>query len=184
MDAVKVVGLVGRAGAGKDTVAGMLEEKYPSVRMGEVVIEETRRRNLELTDENVGAVASDLRRREGMDAIARRCIDRIRALEAPMVIVNGIRGPDEIRLFKRAFDGFHVIEVWSPEKVRYERIRSRGRSDDTADYDQFLARDRREESWGLGEAISLATHRIANDGSLENLRVRAEETIESIRSDC
>ena len=181
---MKVVGLVGRAGAGKDTVAGILGEKYPSVRMGEVVIEETRRRNLELTDENVGAVATDLRRREGMDAIARRCVDRLRSFDAPLVIVNGIRGPDEIRLFEDEFQQFYVVEVWSPERTRFERIRSRGRSDDTGDFEQFLARDRREEGWGLGEAISLASHRIANDGTLDDLRSRTEEMIGAISRDC
>ena len=69
---MRVIGLVGRAGAGKDTVSEYMGRRYPSVRMGEVVIEETRRRGLDQTDENVGAVAVDLRKIEGMDGAAKR----------------------------------------------------------------------------------------------------------------
>ncbi len=183
MRQLKVVGLVGRAGAGKDTVCQIMASRFPSVRMGDVVIQETKRRGLEPTDDNVAAVANDLRRTEGMAAVARRCIDAIRGLDSPVVIVNGIRGLDEVRVFQAEFPRFFLVEVWAPERLRYERIMKRARPDDVRDFEQFLARDRREESWGLGRAIALARHRINNDGGLEDLEARTRELLESIEAD-
>jgi len=183
MSQLKVVGLVGRAGAGKDTVCQIMGSRFPSVRMGDVVIEETRRRGLETTDRNVGRVADDLRRKDGMDAIAKRCIDAIRRLDSPIVIVNGIRGLDEVKLFQAEFSQLILVEVRAPDKVRYERIMKRARVDDVRDFEQFLARDRREDSWGLGEAIAMARYRIDNDGGLEDLEARTSEVLRRIEAD-
>jgi len=174
---MKVIGLVGRAGAGKDTVSDFLAKRYPSVRMGEVVIEETRSRGLDLTDENVGGVAVDLRKVEGMDAIAKRCVSRIRKLDSPVVVVNGIRGGDEVRVFRNSFDEFFLVEVWAPDRVRYGRIMKRSRPDDVRSYEDFQERDRREGSWGLDDAISMASYRISNDGSLSSLKSQTEELL-------
>ncbi len=177
---MKVLALVGKAGAGKDTVSQILEDQFPAVRMGEVPVQETRLRGLEVTDRNVGAVATDLRRKEGMDAIARRCVKRIREMDSEVVVVNGIRGSAEVELFRREFPDFHLIEVWAPGKLRYRRIIGRGRADDIDSYQDFLDRDQREESWGLDEAISMAESMIINDGSLEELEERTWEVVENI----
>lgn len=177
---LRVVGLVGRAGAGKDTVSGIVERKYPSVRMGDVVIEETRRRGLSLTDANVGSVANELRRSEGMDAIAARCVGRIRSTGSQIVLVNGIRSAAEVRLLRKEFEEFVLVEVHASAEKRYERILARSREDDVEDFQQFLARDRREASWGLGEAIGMADHRISNEGSIEELETRTAEVMDLI----
>ncbi len=47
--------------------------------MGEVIREELRKRGLSLNDKNAGRVANELREREGLDAIAKRCIPLIKA---------------------------------------------------------------------------------------------------------
>lgn len=180
---MKVIGLVGRAGAGKDTVCQIMAGRFPSVRMGDVVIEETKQRGLEPTDENVGKVANDLRRREGTDAIARRCVDRIGSCDSPIVIVNGIRGLDEVKLFQAKFRTFFLVEVRAPDKLRYERITERARADDVKDFQQFLARDRREDSWGLEQAIAMARYRIDNDAGLEDLEARTSEVLRRIEAD-
>ena len=181
---MKVIGLVGKAGAGKDMVCEIMEKRHPSLRMGDVVIEETRRRGLEITDENVGMVASDLRKKEGMAAIAKRCVEKIESLDSPIVIINGIRGSDEVKFFQTMFEHFLVIEVWAPDSVRYERIRKRSRADDVQDFEQFLERDRRETSWGLEQAISMAAYKIVNDGTLDVLDTRTCELMSRIESDC
>ena len=183
MRPLKVVGLVGRAGAGKDTVCQIMGSRFPSVRMGDVVVEETKRRGLETNDENVGKVANDLRRKEGMDAIARRCVGRIGLLDSPIVIVNGIRGLEEVELFQAEFRHFVLVEVRAPDEVRCQRIMKRARADDVKDFQQFLARGRREDSWGLGKAISMARYVIDNDGDLRALEARASEVLRRVEAD-
>jgi len=180
---VKLIGLVGKAGSGKDTVCQILEEKYPSVRMGEIIVEEADRRGVDPTDENLGRIATELRERYGMGAIAERCVPKIRQLEAPVVVVNGIRGMDEVKVFEKNFGRVLLVEIWTPEKLRLERIRSRSRADDVRTLEQLRRRDEREARWGLDEAIERAQYRIENDGSLSDLRARTEALMEKIDRD-
>ena len=179
---MKIVGFVGMPGSGKSVAADVARDmNIPVVVMGDVVREEAARRGLDPTDKNLGAVGNDLREREGPDAIAARCIARIRATEAPVVVVEGIRSRSEVDLFRRSSNGFSLIEVFVPDEVRLTRIRSRGRSDDANESDLAKAvadRDARELGWGTGEAIRAADLRIENSGSVAEFRGRVREVLE------
>ncbi|MBO8179716.1 MAG: flagellar hook-basal body complex protein FliE [Archaeoglobus sp.] len=169
---MKVIAFVGYPLSGKSTASHVARELgLPVVVMGDVVREEALRRGLELTDENLGKVARELREKEGMDAIAKRCIPKIRELlkEHGVVVVDGIRGVAEIERFKKAFgDDFILIAIESPLEVRFERAKMRNRSDDVSSIEDLKERDRREESWGLKEAMEIADFTVENIGSYED----------------
>ncbi|HIC87630.1 MAG TPA: hypothetical protein EYP03_05445, partial [Aquificae bacterium] len=79
---MRVIAFVGLPLSGKSTAAKVAEEMgIPVVCMGDMVREEAKRRGLALTDENLGKIANELRQKEGMDAIAKRCIPIIREKE-------------------------------------------------------------------------------------------------------
>ena len=103
-----------------------------------------------------------------MDAIARRCVPEIRGQDAHIVVVDGIRGDSEVRVFRENFPGFVLVRIDAPFEVRLRRIAVRGRSDDNLDATALQARDEREQSWGLSRALADAEFRIENDGSLES----------------
>lgn len=177
--ALKVIGIVGLHGSGKTEVAKALARLgAPYVRMGDVVWDEVKRRGLNITEANVAKVASELREREGLGAIAKRCIQLIktRGKDKRAVVVDGIRGVAEVNEFRRAFgDNFHLLAVQAGEPIRYSRIASRGRADDADTQERFREKDRREVSWGLDEAFALADFTIVNEGTLEELRGKAVE---------
>ena len=129
---MKVIAFVGMPGAGKSEASAVAREAgMPVVIMGDVLRDEVRERGLPPTDENIGAVANQLRKDEGMDAIAKRCIPKIEALNARVVVVDGIRGIAEVETFKRAFgDNFTLVKIDAPFELRLERLRHRARSDD------------------------------------------------------
>jgi dephospho-CoA kinase len=170
-----VVGIAGLPGSGKTEVAKIaVRFGYSYIRMGDVVVEEVRRRGLKVCEENVGAVASELRRTSEAE-VARRCIPLIREKPEP-VVVDGIRGIAEVEKFRREFgDAFKLVSVWSSQATRFSRISRRGREDDAQGWEEFLKKDRRELSWGLGEAMALSDYLIVNEGTLEELREKAEE---------
>ncbi len=176
---MRVVGLVGLQGAGKTEVARVaLSLGIPCIRMGEAVIEETRRRGLQVNEENVGRVADLLRERMGRGAVAKLNLPLIREKlgERGVVVVDGLRSPEEVEEFRKAFgEGLVVVAVWANPRLRYSRVLSRGREDDARSYESFLEKDRRELRWGVGEVLSLADHLLLNEGSLEELREKALE---------
>jgi len=165
-----IIAFVGYPLSGKSTAAEVAKELgIPVVTMGDVVREEVLRRGLEPNLQNLSRVASELREKEGMDAIAKRCIPKIRSLGS-VVLVDGVRGIDEVKAFKKAFDDFVLIAIECPLEIRFERAKKRRRSDDVLRIEDLLERDRREESWGLKEAMEVADFTIENKGELEEFK--------------
>jgi len=185
--ALQVLAFVGAPAAGKTEAALVAEEMgIPVITMGEVVRAELRRRGLPLSDENAGRVASELRAREGMDAIAKRCIPYIREIanKKAVIVVDGIRGITEVETFKKEFGtDFMLIRVDAPLNLRYERIKSRGRDDDSLSIGEFKAREERENGWGMEEAMKKADKVIKNTGSLELFKEQVEEILASSRQE-
>lgn len=174
---VLVLAFVGAPAAGKTEAASVAKKMgIPVITMGEVIREELRKRGLPLSDENAGRVANELREREGMDAIAKRCVPLIKDLEKKkaerkVVVIDGIRGIAEVETFKKEFgDDFVLVRVEAPLYLRYERIKSRGREDDLLSVEEFKEREERELGWGMEEAMKKASRVIKNEGSLEGFK--------------
>ena len=181
---MRVVGLVGLQGAGKTEVAKVaLSLGIPCLRLGEIVIAETRRRGLEVNEENVGRVANALREEGGEGVVARLSLPLLgeKLKERGVVVVDGIRSLEEVEELRRAFGkDLAVVGVWASPSLRYSRIASRRREDDAGDYERFLEKERRELRWGVGEALALADHLLLNEGTLEELREKALELLRKV----
>ncbi|TDA33294.1 MAG: dephospho-CoA kinase [Hadesarchaea archaeon] len=187
MRILKVVGLVGLQGAGKTEVAKVaLSLGIPCIRMGEVVLEEIRRRGLEINEENVGKVANELREKGGKGIVARLCLPLIREKleERGMVVVDGIRAMEEVEELRKAFGkDLVIVGIWANPSLRYSRIASRRREDDAGDYEGFIRKEKRELEWGVGNALSLADFLFINEGTLEELREKAMEFFRRLMRD-
>ncbi len=171
---MKVIAFVGMPGAGKTEASNVARElDIPVIVMGDVLREEVKKRGLPPTDENIGGVANQLRKEEGMDAIAMRCIPKIEALEGKtdVVVVDGIRGIAEVEAFKKAFDdNFTLVKIDATFELRLDRLGRRGRSDDVGNADWLKQRDERELSWGMGKAIEVADKEVTNLDPIQTFR--------------
>ena len=179
--AIQVLAFVGAPAAGKTEAASVAKTLgIPIITMGDVVRAELRRRGLPLSDENAGTIASELRAQEGMDAIAKRCIPHIRAIagKKAVIVIDGIRGISEVETFKKEFGtDFTLVRVDAPLNLRYERIKTRGRGDDSLSIEEFKTREERENEWGLGEAMKNADKVITNTDSRELFKEQIEEIL-------
>lgn len=179
-----VIGIVGLQASGKTLVASHLIDLGASrVRMGDVVWREVENRKLEINEKNVANVAKELREKEGMGAIAERCIPIIKkkGKKSETVVVDGLRGGAEVEVFRNEFgENFFLISVEAPDKLRYDRIKRRGREDDIEDFESFKEKDERELDWGMEEAMESADFTIINNGSVRDLKIKVSKIFEEI----
>lgn len=176
-----VIGIAGMPGSGKDTVKNIISRYgFPVIIMGDEVRAEAKRRNIKPTPENLGRLMLQIRAEEGPDAVAKRCMGKIRDLDSSVIVINGIRSPSEVEFFRRNFESFKVIAIHASPKTRFKRLLERGRSDDPKDWETFVIRDRRELSVGLGEVIAMADYMIVNEGTLEELEREVNRVIERV----
>ncbi len=181
---MKVIGVVGLPASGKgefSKIAGSLG--IPVVVMGDVIRNAVKKAGLPPTDENLGAMANNLRSEHGMDAIALLCVDAIQDQSAPLVLVDGIRGDAEVRVFRMHFLWFRLIAIETSFEKRLMRLCERKRSDDIGSAEGLITRDKRELGWGLGNALKLADIRLNNDGSLEEFTACVTELIRSLEQE-
>ncbi|MGE5575394.1 MAG: AAA family ATPase [Ignavibacteria bacterium] len=179
MDADKlVIGLAGMPGSGKSVVVDMAREMgYDIVVMGDVIRQETLKRGLELTPQNVGKVMLELRQESGNFVIAQKCIPKIEEQASSKVLVDGLRSLFEADIFKEHFTKFSLVSVHASPQTRFNRLSSRRRSDDPAEWKVFQERDNRELGVGLGNVIAMAEQMIVNEDSLEHVKTMVKESL-------
>ena len=176
-----VIGVAGMHGAGKAVIKSSAESMgYAVVVMGDEIREETKRRGLEPTPENIGRIMLQLREEEGPVAVANRCVSKIENAKSDIVFVDGLRSLDEVAMFRRHFAGFSLIGVHSSPETRFQRLSKRKRSDDPLGWDAFCQRDLRELSVGQGDVIALADHMIVNEGTYEEFKAEVHRVLEAV----
>jgi dephospho-CoA kinase len=179
---MKVIGIVGMPGSGKGEFSRIARSlAIPVIVMGDVNREEALRQGLPGTDTNLGEIANRLRKDRGMAAIAELTLPAIEKEEAPLLVVDGIRGDAEVGFFREKFPGFILIGIDAPFAARLARLSSRGRDDDGMTEEELVLRDRREISWGLGRALAGADDLLCNNGTMEEFEEKVRALLEEIR---
>ncbi|ELY49031.1 AAA family ATPase [Natronorubrum bangense] len=177
-----VIGTVGLPGSGKSEAATVARENgIPVVTMGDVVRQETADRGLDPTKDH-GSVAQALRDENGPTAIAERSLPMIedRLERHEIVVVDGIRSDAEVDIFEDRFgETFTLVSIEAPFELRAERIDARGRDATEADGGEGLAaRDERERSFGMDDAMERADVVIENTDTLETFHERVETVVQ------
>ena len=172
-------------------MAGMLgDDGFAVVELGDLVRERMK------TDPAALKFAGDIRGFSGMirevygrDVVAAWAVDKIKRLAAEKIVVTGLRTVEELARIKAAFPNALLISVNAPERIRFQRMLSRGRSGDPRSYEDFLKRDEKEregllaageETEGLDAMISKADYHIENTGTIPDLKKAAYKILESL----
>jgi dephospho-CoA kinase len=176
---MKILVTTGMPGSGKEEFLKCCMARGAKViRMGDIVREKAKEFGLDSSDASVGTLANEERRRYGMDIWAKRTIPYV---GGDLVVIDGCRGPDEIKAFRHAFgDDLRVIAIHTSAKARLERLKARARPDAPHTRSELDLRDRRELEWGIGEAIALADHMIINEATLADLKRSVDRLLDGI----
>ena len=172
--------VTGTQGSGKSVFTEIAKEKYniPSYRLGDIIIEECKKRGLEINGRNMGKMAIVLRHDFGPQAIAIKALPAIKEFtknKPKMIIIDGVRSVAELAVFKEAFESVKLVAIIAPFEIRRERVEKRKRIDSGFSGD-FEEREQRELSFGIGDVITKADYFIMND------IITKEKFIEEIES--
>lgn len=181
---VKILAFVGLAGSGKSVAVDYLTEKgFPKVYFGGIILDEVKRRGLELTQENEQPIREELREKEGKDFVVKRIVQQINDLIAAgqhRIVADGLYSWTEYKVLKHEFPGeLSVVAIVTPRALRHHRLAKRPvRPLTQPEADQ---RDWAEiENIEKGGPIAIADHYIINDGDLEKLHDQIDTELKSI----
>lgn len=177
-DIMVTVVVVGMPGSGKDVLVGAAKELgFNHIRMGDVVREYAKNAGKAPDDVSVGGFATEERGKHGDEIWAVRTLEN---LPHGNVIIDGSRSLAEIRHFISACDDVVVMGIDAPDEQRFQRLRGRGREDDPKNEKDFELRDKREESWGIREALVSADLMLINAGSLDGFKQRCRKALSGL----
>ena len=199
---MKIIGFVGLPGSGKGVASNVAREMGIEVLvMGDVIRREASRLGLEPNDQNLGRIGNQLRLKEGPAAVAQRTMENAIATGKDMVVIDGLRSKVEADFFRDNASEFHLIHICAPLEARLKWLEARGRSDDpgqslTADQkiissclepgrkvaEALEARECRELSWGMTDAMKTADLKLRNDGEQDEFRNCVKQLLSSLSS--
>ncbi len=179
-----VLAIVGVAGTGKSALTALMSAVYSftPVYFGGCVLEEVKRRGLDLSSENERSIREELRAERGMHVIAELSHPSIQAAltDGFNVVIDGLYSRSEYEYLKaRLTNEFFLLAVHSAKRLRYERLANRDhRSLSALEVD---TRDSSElKNLEKCEPIVLADYHIVNDGTHNELSKKLDEIMREV----
>jgi dephospho-CoA kinase len=160
-----IICITGMPGAGKSTVASLLHrDGFAVITMGDVIREEAKRQNLQMSDSNLGNLMLNLRKSMGPAAIAYLILKKIQqeVNVTDDLVIDGIRNFAEVNVLKK-LGHVKLLAVHASADMRYKHVKARGRSDVALNSSEFKFRDKRELDIGISEAIALSDEVVSNN---------------------
>lgn len=182
---MKLIGIGGTNGAGKDTVAQILADDYGwlFISGSDILRKELKKRGLPIERENLRALSTQWRREYGTGHLIDEAVKLFEPKKYKGLVVASLRNPGEADRVHEL--GGQVVWVDADPEVRYQRIYSRARSaEDSKTFEQFLAEEQAEmHSSGDEATLNMAGVKdradifITNDGDLETVKAQVKSTL-------
>lgn len=185
---MKLIGLSGTNGAGKDSVAEVLRDKYGYyfISVTDLLRDEAKNRGLAVERENLRMISAEWRRESGLGVLIDKAVETYESLGGNSkyrgLVVSSLRNPGENDAI-HALDG-KVLWIDADPKIRYNRIFTRQRTEeDNKTYEQFLSEEQAEMEHSGDEAtLSLQGVKEKSDVTLINEGSKISELEKVIES--
>ncbi len=167
-----IIGLVGRQGSGKGTVATYLVEKENAVvfRFSAFLNDVLDLLAIPRSRTNLIKLSTCLRETFGEDALSYAVVKAATSSENPIIVVDGIRRIEDIAALE-ALPNFTLIEISVPEEIRFERMKNRGEKagESTMTWEKFKADEEAPTEVTIPQVAERATVHLDNSGTPEEL---------------
>jgi dephospho-CoA kinase len=188
---MRLIGVAGTAGAGKDTVADLVCEMFQlqNLSSGDFLRVITRYAYKQPYDFNPARdqlyeVANYLRTHVNPAALVQLCILQAHTQQIPGAVISGLRSMGEAEAIRAA--GGIIVGVDADAHIRYDRMTAR-RRDAEAQWtlDEFLKQDEYENRGlsdsgpgrGIRSIIDSADAIVVNDGTLDELKLELQNKV-------
>jgi len=179
-----VLGFVGLPCAGKREAIDYLTKKhgffYSST--SDRIREEIQSQGKKITRLNLQKIGGELRNKFGPDILARRTWEKILSSGEKKVVIDSIRGKEEVEFFRRVAD-FCLVAILADPRKRFERMKKRGREADPKTWEEFKkmeARDKTGDGRDVEACIEMADFKVENNGTIEELENRIEKVLKRL----
>jgi dephospho-CoA kinase len=183
---MRLIGLSGTNGAGKDTVGEILAEKfgYLFISMTDMLREEALSRGLDTSREVLRTISAEWRRELGLGVLIDKSIAHYEKLGGDSkfsgLVLASLRNPGENDRVHEL--GGDVIWIDADPHVRYDRIFSRSRADDPTSFEQFMIDDQSEmKHSGDNATLSMADVKDKSDKVFMNEYDNLQDLFEQIK---
>jgi len=182
--AMKVIGVVGEIGSGKDEVLKYLREKYgvPYLSTGDIVRKIAGEQGVEGTRENLEAISRRCFQDMGRGCFVRMAADEIAGQGWMVAGISGVRTPDDVEYLRKTLGRDFIlvrVEIRDP-LVRFGRVRKRSEERDPLTYEAFQLQDKKEEeTFNISRAVAMADCALDNSGPLASLHAEIEALVAS-----
>lgn len=158
------IAITGMPGSGKSYIAKLISDRLnaPIFSMGDIVREEVLSRGLPLTLENVEKIATQLRKEKGNNAVALLLLERLNSYNKNIVLIDGVRGIEELKILREKFKICLIAVHASPIK-RLIRLKERNRESKEITWNDLFFRDMKNLEYGIGNVIALSDYMIINE---------------------
>lgn len=172
--------IVGMPGAGKSLASSVFRQKgIPVFVSGDIIRAEARRRGLKFTRKNLGELMLDIRKKEGMGAVAKRLVPIVEKSAGSVAVYEGARSVEEVAELRRKYRVL-TVAIHASRQARFRRLQRRRRSDRPRGWADFDERDNRELGVGIAKLIALADRTVENEDTKEDLKRRMRRLLNTI----
>jgi len=183
-----LIGLTGPIASGTDVFGKILVEKgFERFSLSDYLREEMKKKGIEANRKNMQDFGDEIRKEFGEGELVKRLISKNKINKEKNYVIESIRNPGEVEEFRK-FRSFILVLVDAPNEIRYQRVLKRARdSDDPQTIEEFKKLEQKD--FGVNQpkhgqqhsaVFKMADKKILNNGSLEDLRNRAEELLEEL----
>lgn len=178
----KVLGVLGKPGAGKDTFCKIFQDNYPSVAIVkfstplteilEMFFEEAKR-------EDQQWLANQLRNKFGGGILAKAVKKKIKNSHQEFILVNGVRVEKDAQMIEEV--GGKLVYLDTKPKKRWKRMQDRDeKDDDNVTYEKFLQLDQAKPEKEIKKIGEKADITITNNGTKKELKKSIQELIKEL----
>lgn len=179
------IGITGTLGAGKGTVVDYLinQKGFKHYSVSGYLTEELIKQKRAVDRDGMREIANEIRTKFSPDYIVKKLFEKAKK-SGENAVIESIRNPKEAEFIQK-HQGI-LFAVDANQKLRYDRVRSRGSEKDSVTFEEFKNQEKKESkkdnpnSQNLPKCILMADYKFVNNDTIEDLYEKVEAIISKI----
>jgi dephospho-CoA kinase len=182
----KIIGIGGTNGSGKDTLAEYLRDRfdYLFVSTSDILRDYSLVKYGNILRPTLVKSGNEMRRKFGAGVLVLKGIERfeLESSKYKGLVVSSIRTRGEVEELKKY--GGILVFIDADEKVRYDRLKNRGRADDFISFKEFHEHQKAEwhqsdepGEFSISTVKAMADYSFQNNGDVDSFIYSIEKTL-------